>query len=188
MAIPSQKQTFGLENCRDLLLKLEWEIEGLKNAPTDLPDEFTYRAFNGFVTAWHLADWVWKGMTEQQRKTLRLEWKCPKMNAEGQFAAELQKKSRALAICRQIATASKHVEVTKYPDETVDAITSAEPAFLTTEDGGHLITAEGDRLILEQPIWVLKVSDGREKRPAVEVLDEALDFWTSFIYGRGICQ
>jgi hypothetical protein len=59
MPLPGRDKTFALENCRDLLNKLEREIDRL-SAARDRDDLTTMidTAFNAAVTAWHLCDWV----------------------------------------------------------------------------------------------------------------------------------
>jgi hypothetical protein len=68
MALPGRSQTFALENCRDLLNKLEREAERFANAQG--ADERIDHAFNAAVTAWHLCDWVFNDMTADQRGSL----------------------------------------------------------------------------------------------------------------------
>jgi hypothetical protein len=65
MALPTTEHTFALEGCRDVLGKLEWEIEAFA-AEREMP-ALAYRAFNCAVTAWHLSDWVWKAFNLKQR-------------------------------------------------------------------------------------------------------------------------
>ena len=76
--------TYGLETFRDVLEKLEWEQNELKAAfeqePKD-PTKLYYRAFNAAVTAWQLADWVWKDMTPDQRQKLEKDWRKPSLAA-----------------------------------------------------------------------------------------------------------
>jgi hypothetical protein len=65
MALPSRDQTFAYENCRDLLEKLDREIERYRDvAGTELGemgerllrlvDQLKDSAFNASVTAWHI--------------------------------------------------------------------------------------------------------------------------------------
>jgi hypothetical protein len=53
MALPGRDKTFALENCRDLLRKLEREIERFTAARDDVEGRIDH-AFNIVVTAWHL--------------------------------------------------------------------------------------------------------------------------------------
>ena len=58
---------FSLQNHRDLLSKLQHDLQRLKDSPMD-----TYAAFDFFVTAEHMLDWLYPGAdNEDQRKNLR---------------------------------------------------------------------------------------------------------------------
>lgn len=72
---------FGLSTPSDLFRKLEDEYEGLKSSPNDV-----YRAFNFFVTATHLADWINKGdrnATNNYRKNHRILMICDHLACSG---------------------------------------------------------------------------------------------------------
>lgn len=68
MPLLSRHQTFALESCRDLLEKLDRELDRYREvagrdeedatALLDLVDRLKDSAFNAAVTAWHLCDWV----------------------------------------------------------------------------------------------------------------------------------
>lgn len=170
MPLPGVPQTFGLENCRDVLRKLKWEIEGLRTEATDTPDPLMFRAFNAAVTTWHLTDWVWEGATDAQHAAIPAVSKVDLQN----FARQ---QCRAIHLCRQVATASKHVHVTMYPDPKVDAAASARSQM--PENTSEVI-------IHAPPIWTVKFIDGQDRLPAIDVFEKALTWWTQFIYGRGI--
>ena len=108
------------------------------------------------------------------------------MKDGGSFRGELRKQSRVIALCREIATASKHVEVTQGADETVDAITSAAVENVVDNDGNMIVTGDAQPVVVTT--WVLMVLDGGKKRPVLEVLEQVLDFWTQFIYSRKISR
>ena len=55
--MPNRKR-LGLDHPRDLLAKLDWELDQLNNLAQDEMLS-SYRAFNCAVTAWSLCDWVW---------------------------------------------------------------------------------------------------------------------------------
>jgi hypothetical protein len=79
---------FELKTPRDLLLKLKFDLKALKREPTN-----TYLAFNLFVTAEHMKDWVFPG-------------KANRKNREN-----IEKSSSLLQICSHIANGAKHFEV-----------------------------------------------------------------------------
>jgi hypothetical protein len=155
MPLPSRDKTFALESCRDLLNKLEREIERLREATAreDVAGMADI-AFNASVTAWHLCDWVFGDMTQEQRDRLNVQT----LSDLRQTAVS----NRALHLCRQIATASKHWEISQHPDLRVGAAVSATP-----ERRIHFI-------------------DGDKRIDALDVFEEAFDFWTRFIYPNNI--
>ena len=57
---------FGMEHARDLLEKLEWEFQRLSDEPNN-----KFSAFNFFVTAEHLLDWVHPGQRSNARDARR---------------------------------------------------------------------------------------------------------------------
>jgi hypothetical protein len=126
MAFPSRPHTFALENCRNLLDKLEREIDRIKSAASDDFDTHNDSAFNAAVTAWHLCDWVFADMTPDQRDRLSIQ----KIEDMREYA---RTQCRALHLCRQVATGSKHWRVERYPDPNVKVITTANSIFPTTE-------------------------------------------------------
>jgi hypothetical protein len=111
MPLRGRDHTFALANCRALLFKLEREIK--RSRETDASGsaaaaEMTDLAFNISVTAWHLCDWVFEDMTADQREKLDIR-----------KLSDLQKLAlshRPLHLCRQLATASKHWEVSQHPN------------------------------------------------------------------------
>lgn len=180
MALPGKDKTFGLESCRDLLSKLEWEIEGLRSTQTSDVSSLIYQAFNGAVTAWHLADWVWGDMTGEQRVAICNEWGLVARSI-GEFRHGLRKNNWAVALCREIATASKHVQVSQSPDADVQTTVSAVSS-LVTATGRAVRTESGSEVTVTG--WKLKVFDGSDWHEMLDVLEEARNFWTTFIYDR----
>ncbi len=178
--------TYGLENSRDVLKKLEWEQHGLKAASEQEPKELFYRAFNAAVTAWHLAEWVWRDMTRDQRQQLETDWDKPlNVNDDngGAFRHELIQINREIAICREIATASKHVEVSRNRDTTIDTVASARTSRVVSSDGETVRVGKGFVVV---PAWKLKVIDGSARRDFIEIIGLVIEFWTDFVDQRGI--
>ena len=183
MAIPSREKTFGLESCRDLLNKLEWEEKRLKDTDEQDVEGLMYNAFNAAVTAWHIGDWVWGDMSPEQRKALQGDWGVT-LDKQGIFQTALRDKAPALNICREIATASKHVKVTQYPDHTIDANVSAKASNVTVD--GETVTVNGSPVTTT--VWVIEVFVSDQPVPFQKVLEEAISFWHEFIYHRGIAR
>ena len=167
MTLPARPQTFGLENAWDLYAKLEWEIEKLKAAPVDRdPQDLAYGAFNAAVTAWQLMDWVWKEIDLSKKKRLSL-------NNLGDLQRLCRNQCRALYLCRQIATASKHWEVRDYADPSVQAKMDADVRRFSAGDpvGTPLSTWR----------WNLIIHDGAQTFNAIQVFDDAQYFWGQFM-------
>jgi hypothetical protein len=95
-----------------LTLYGNWEIERLKQAtPHDIIDMKCF-AFNAAVTAWQLTDWVFEDMTDDQRRLFKVSRLTDLQNLA-------RDQCRALHLCRQIATASKHRNVRMHYDPNV---------------------------------------------------------------------
>jgi hypothetical protein len=160
MPLPNRQQTF-YENCRDLLEKLDREIDRYRSIvgrdDHDLVEKLKDIAFNASVTAWQLGDWVFKDMTDEQRKSLGF-------NDIEVLRKHARTNCRALYLCRHAATASKHWEVTEFPDPNIQTI-------VTHENGWRVIFVDDNR-----------------RSEADQVFAEALDFWTNFIYGNHIAR
>ena len=168
MALPGRDKTFALENCRDLLRKLEREIERFGAERNNVEARIDH-AFNIVVTAWHLCDWVFADLRPEQKVKLQI-YNLSEMQARA-------RKCRALQLCRQAATASKHWKVSDYPDPNVAVIVTANAI------GG--VPTKLPPLYIA-PSWYLYFVDGPDLQEAEQVFDLALEFWTHFIYHNGI--
>jgi hypothetical protein len=167
MAFPAREKTFKLENCRDLYNKLQREIDRFKKDLTDPLDRADH-AFNVVITAWHLCDWVHAGLTSELRSKLKI-----RSRKDMQAVA---RECRALHLCEQAATASKHWAVfEEYRDPKVSTIVAIAPARKLPDD------------IYRPPKFDILFKDGDKLIEAETVFDEALDFWTQFIYQNKIC-
>jgi hypothetical protein len=168
MPLPSRDQTFAFANCRELLEKLDREIDRYRDvagrdeaepeALFNLVNRLKDSAFNAAVTAWHLCDWVFNDMTVEQRQQLKFSRLADLQNY-------VREKCRSLHLCRQAATASKHWTVNNHPDPEVEIIVTAE------ERG-----------------WTVYFIDGGHKNNGEDVFQIALAFWTNFIWHHGIAK
>lgn len=92
-------QLYKLETAFDLVVKLRHDLESLRSAPND-----GYLAFNFFVTAETITDWIHPGRANQKnRETLRTS------NIE-------------LQVCSHIANGLKHFDVEAKHHNTVSAV------------------------------------------------------------------
>src|SRR5262245_38714116 len=120
MPLPNRQQTF-FECCRDLLQKLQREIDRYRSVVggDGHAEELKDIAFNASVTAWYLGDWAFNDMTAEQRK--RLGFKDARALQD-----HARTSCRALHLCRHVATASKHWQVTQYRDPNVQTLVTYE--------------------------------------------------------------
>ena len=158
---PPPPQTFGFESCVDLVWKLYWEIERLHHATPHNVIDMKCFAFNAAVTAWALTDWVFLEMTPAQRDRHGA-------GSLSEFQKLARKQCRALHLCRQIATASKHRTVTLHADRSVSTEISVTPV------PGEFGT------------WEIVIRDGAATHLAVDVLEQARLYWYRFISELGL--
>jgi hypothetical protein len=181
-------QVFMLATPAHMLTKLHWEIYSLRKALTEKPEHIghthapAYCAFNCAVTAWHLADWVWKASSVDRRADILASLGTTAANDRkdfGKFQTAIRNKSRALHICRQLATGSKHMNVTDYPDPSVRAEMrwEREPARVGKMRSGDPFA--GYRLV---------VSDNGVERAAIEVFESAFKDWERLLGRWGFIE
>jgi hypothetical protein len=176
-------QVFMLVTPAHMLTKLHWEIYSLRKALSEKPEHIghthapAYCAFNCAVTAWHLADWVWKGSSEDRRANILALLGTTAGNDRrdfGKFQTAIRSRSRALHVCRQLATGSKHMTVTDYPDPNVRAEMRWETEAARV--GGM---RAGDPLAVFR--YRLVVLDKGVERAAVDVFADAFRDWERFL-------
>ena len=113
-------------------------------------------------------------MTDEQKSNLQIA-SLPDLQARA-------RECRALHLCRQAATASKHWKVTSHPDQNVAVIVTANAIV---DDTGEPVAHVP---IYTTPSWYLYFVDGPNILMAEDVFDDALTFWTQFIYPNGIAR
>ncbi len=175
--------TFDLVDCRDLLQKLEREMDRIRRC--NRREELADLGFNFAVTAWHLTDWVWadiKGV-HGLKTALAAEAsvRAPEFNFN-EFRDLLRRRSDDLNYCRLIATASKHVGVEPLPGDP-DAFTATGSAGPSSVLLGGAPLATSPLAVAGSGKYVLKIIVDGERIPAVKVFERVLEFWTQFIYG-----
>jgi hypothetical protein len=155
-------------DCRELLDKLTREIDRYQavvgrdeqepEARLKLVHQLKDSAFNAAVTVWHRCDWVFNDMTSEQRQRLGF-------SSLSDLQKFVRENCRALYLCRQAATASKHWEVTNNPDPDVEVVVWHDEAG-----------------------WTIHFIDRGQEQPAYVVFELALAFWTDFIRSHGIAN
>jgi len=159
---PPLDHVFSLTRTRHLFGKFAWEIrefeDSIKN-PDDSPFAFqhpAYHAFNCAITAWHIADWVWKEAGDEWKALIAGQLGCK--NDFNSFKSAVCEKHRSIKICQQIANGSKHMTLSR-PEERIRA-----KVISKFSEGGNF-SAE------------LVVTDGEEMRPVLSIFKEAFDRW-----------
>ena len=100
--------SFDLRSPRDLLAKLHHDLRRLEAEPLD-----QYAAFDFFVTAWHMLDWIDPGedqTAKDRRKAIR-------------------DRSVILKVCDHLASGSKHFQATAKRHDSVKATEHHRGAF-----------------------------------------------------------
>jgi hypothetical protein len=185
---PAPDHVFLLGTPSDVLHKLHWELSQFKKELVVESEKIgfahasAYHAFNFSVTAWHRADWVWEASTPQFREDILRRLGKIGLGRRGNdfqcFQTAIREKSRAIHICRQLATGSKHMTVRQYPDPTVRAEMRWNPEATTA---GKL--RAGDPVVKYS--YQLVIWDDDVPRPAVEIFEDALRSWKSFLQDWG---
>jgi hypothetical protein len=171
-----------------MLMKLRWEIDQLRKSLSAQTDQDAhlhapaYHAFNCAVTAWHLADWVWQSIDAEGHAFILSKLAVAPTGKKdfGLFTRELMRRHRALHICRQLATGSKHKIVEMHPDPAVRAERAwdSEPMRVGSGVGSRLVSYS----------IRLSIRDGEESRPALEVFDDAAQTWDRLLREWGFME
>jgi hypothetical protein len=153
-----QNNRFWYDTPRDMLAKLDREIQALVSIDPLDNQRRADTLLNAAITAWQLNDWVQATITKTQRSRVSEVYKKP-LN-------KLFLHNPNLTICRQIATAGKHAKIKQRHHST--ARTKAALCF----------DFKSSQPALE---WMISVGDYGDHVPAKEVLDGARDFWSELL-------
>ena len=145
---------FDLRSPHDLLLKLRREYSRLEQSPLDQDT-----AFNFFVTAEHMRDWLHPGYANKDKRE------------------ELRTGNMLLQICEHIANGSKHFVAEAKRHTSVAN---------TTHEGGAFQSGAFQSDAFDIPRLVIHLKEDAEKQlgSAIEVLDLAnrvLAFWENHL-------
>ena len=187
----SPNHVFMLATPAHMLNKLHWEIHNLRKALSEKPKHIgythapSYCAFNCAVTAWQLTDWAWNACLADRRSELLALLGAVVAGEDRKdftrFQTAIRNKSRALHICRQLATGSKHMIVTDHPDPNVRAEMrwESEPARAGQMRAGDPFAVYNYRLV---------VSDRGVERAAIDVFIDAFKDWERFLGSWGFIE
>jgi hypothetical protein len=109
--MPKQNNRFWYDTPRDMLAKLDREIQALVSIDRLDNQRRADTLLNAAITAWQLNDWVQSTITKTQRSRVSEVYKKP-LN-------KLFLHNPNLHICRQIATAGKDAKVKQRHHATV---------------------------------------------------------------------
>ena len=157
------KGIFTLNDPRDLLTKLEHDYEALKKDRNN-----SYSAFNFFVTAEHMLDWIHPGRSKSTQRSSE------------------KNQSTILQICSHIANGAKHFEVEDKRHKSVSSThRGGGTGFGGANLGTNLINANGN-LPRGSSLFV-KLNGDAEKQygRTVNVLllaEDTLNFWKAHSY------
>lgn len=177
------KRVFHLSNPKQLFMKLDWEIDNLRNtiekqpATPPLTHELSaYHAYNVAVTAWHLTDWTWGALSDEAKCRLAAELQFnisnnPTSNLKS-FQDAIRNKSRSLEICWDIANGSKHFDTHK--NSKIDAKVDWESKMATAGEirAGHPIQTFTYDFVVQ---W-----DNCNYR-LLDIYEEVKEFWFNFL-------
>jgi len=141
---------FGLETPKDLLGKLERELEKLRVSPNDRDS-----AFNFFVTAEQMLDWLYLGKANRATREA------------------LRKAEPLLKVVSHLANSSKHFDQLAKHHQSVDKSGSFGAFFDGSFFGGGFFG--GERLLIVFRGDATK-SFGQSK-PVIEVAEKVYRFW-----------
>jgi hypothetical protein len=166
--MPGAPQVFAIQNSRDMLKKLRWEIDELRG-DSGHPgwQGVAYRAFNCAVTAWTLTDWLWAEVSDHHKHAnfgSRLK----------NFQSVCRRNSTDLDICESLANSGKHrSRRAKQYNADVVTKTITEVRRLRCGDpvGQPFATWKWEAVILH---------DGTEKK-AIDVFEQAYLAWARLI-------
>jgi hypothetical protein len=93
-----------------MLSKLSWEIHQINEFRGKDAIVRSFLSYNAASTAWHIHEWLWKLCPEESREALLDTVNADPRDFAG-FKAGLKNSSESFAVCRDLATAGKHIEV-----------------------------------------------------------------------------
>jgi hypothetical protein len=146
---------FDLQQPKDLLRKLGHDFDRLKASPLD-----PYPAFDFFVTARHIPDWLYPDSQDKNN------WKK---------RSNLMKTNPLLRICAHIADGSKHFQSSRH--KSVQATVVQEGAFDRNAFDPNAFQVDALMIRLERQE---AEAFGAEWIECVELARRVLDYWREY--------
>jgi hypothetical protein len=140
---------FQLRFPQDLLAKMRYDFERMQREPLNV-----YPAFDFFVTAHHLVDWIWPSAGREQQKANRMADAIPR-------------------VCEHLANGAKHFILTAR-HEAVSRLGAAKGAFDHARIDSHAFDTRG--------LWIELESDeavelGAPRFTAIKLAQLVLEYW-----------
>ncbi len=147
--------TYSFAKPRDVFDKLKRDAAAIE-------DEVTGdRVFSFVVTGWHIWDWVKQGLTEAEQK---------------REYDNVISKEEVILVCRDLATASKHAQVT--PKSGASSATSSQGGY------GQARYGKGGYGVGEEEV-IITFNDGRVLN-VLDLKDGVVTFWEQYLSSRGL--
>jgi hypothetical protein len=174
---------FGLQSSRDMLMKLEREMERLASANSQL--DVIDHGLNVAMTAWHLVDWVWADI-----KCLP-DWRAAvaaKIDIQAEALKDRDFKNYAVGQCpelryRQIITTSakRFGCMPRSEDPKFNSDAASSPVQITWRNRWgqpvYWLNNQGEQVTFTSEKWDLWIIQGEERRRAVEVYERSIAWW-----------
>lgn len=165
----SASSSFGLDTAAGMAHKLYRDYERYRNATST--DDRRDAAINGAVTAWHMCEWVWAGITNYDRHSADIKaflGIVGRPMERGDIQDWAERECPSLSICRSICNGSKHVISDKSMHTEMDAPDPNE-------------RGRGKQLVARA---IVRHTDGSEIDMG-RVLCDAFDFWGRQVTNEG---
>lgn len=121
------RKVFDLISPTQLLSKLEWETQQVKDFLAAEDPKAVFAAFNAAATAWHITDWV--------RTFSRVHPNAGKHDIDDKtYRADAIGRCPNLELCRQISVGWKHRIIDQRNDPDLTAMMMVQ-IFVKTKDG-----------------------------------------------------
>jgi hypothetical protein len=149
---------FRLKTPQDLLAKLKAEAELLHQRSDD-----SYLAFNFFITAWHMVEWIHPG------------------NSNAKHRENLRKSEPLLQVLSHIANGTKHFELDPQRHSAVSS-TGGKPSWAQAPKFGRPL---GSRAINAKVLYI--ILDGNAAKQLGDVIsvsdlaDMAVKYWENYL-------
>jgi hypothetical protein len=181
---PTTPKTFAINSSRDMLEKLKREIEQL--AGSIIRQEVIDHGLNAAMTAWHLTDWTWREIQGSipRFRSLTASAGTPIRELK-QFQEFVKKDCAELAYCEGIAVSTKYFTFSKPPVFSTKVTErfkiSSDPIGKDGDATLNQFSPAGEIISYTAQASELWITDGRSLTSAVEILEDAFQWWRKFI-------